>query len=178
MTVDDRQPDGSTVSNRANRDPEKATVKRGAKGHFTAGTKPGPGNPQVRKLASYRDAFAKAVTPEDITTAARKLAELAKAGDIMAIRELLDRAIGRPAIVPHGAAFEIPSMETSADVVKALGAIVRAVAAGTLAPEQAASVANIVEMQRRAIETHSLAEEVAELRRLIDDKIPNKKATG
>jgi hypothetical protein len=36
------------------------------------------------------------VTPEDMAAVARALVERAKAGDVAAARELLDRIIGRP----------------------------------------------------------------------------------
>jgi hypothetical protein len=37
-----------------------------------------------------------AVTPEDVEEITRKLVESAKQGDVVAIRELLDRTIGKP----------------------------------------------------------------------------------
>ncbi len=47
-------------------------------------------------MAALRSALLDAVTPEDIADAVRALIERAKAGDVAAIRELLDRCIGKP----------------------------------------------------------------------------------
>jgi hypothetical protein len=78
----------------------------------------------------------------------------AKAGDMVAARLILDRIMpprrGRPV------AFALPPVQTGANLSAALGAIVAAVSGGILTPEEAASVAVVVDAQRRAIETADL----------------------
>lgn len=64
---------------------------------------------------------------------------------------------GRPVALP------LPPVLTAADTVAALGALVGAVAAGTLSPEEGQAVAAMLEVQRRAIETADLERRVAEL---------------
>ncbi len=69
---------------------------RDTRGRFTSGHRaPGPGNPFAKRVAELRKALLDAVTPEDIDAIARKLVEKAKAGDVVAVKELLDRCIGK-----------------------------------------------------------------------------------
>ncbi len=65
-------------------------------GRFLPGNPGGRGNPFAKRVAALRSALLDAVTPDDIAAAVRALIEKAKAGDVAAIRELLDRCIGKP----------------------------------------------------------------------------------
>jgi len=65
-------------------------------GRFVKGWKGGPGCPNAKWAAQWRDAFRDAVTPADIRAVAVKLVEAAKAGEPWAVREILDRCLGRP----------------------------------------------------------------------------------
>jgi hypothetical protein len=60
-------------------------------------------------------------------------------------------------------AFDLPPIDTLADLVKATGAIVKAVAAGDLTPAEAQEVAAVIELHRRALDTSDLAARVAAL---------------
>ena len=51
----------------------------------------------------------------------------------------------------------IPPITTAADIVAALGAVANAMAAGEITPDEAASVASVLEVKRRSIETADLA---------------------
>jgi hypothetical protein len=78
------------------RSPSVKRANRDQHGHFRPGhTLPGPGNPHVRQTARLRSALLSAVDPEDIEAVIAKLLEKALAGDVAAIKELLDRTIGR-----------------------------------------------------------------------------------
>ncbi len=65
-------------------------------GRFQPGNPGGRGNPFAKRVAALRSALLDAVTPEDIANAIRALIEKAKSGDVAAVRELLDRCIGKP----------------------------------------------------------------------------------
>ena len=84
----------------------------------------------------------------------RKTLEDAKAGDANARKLILDRIWpirkGRPV------SLHLPSIATGADVVAALGLVAEAVGAGELTPEEGASVAAVLEIKRKAIETAEL----------------------
>ncbi len=82
---------------------------------------------------------------------ARKAVELAKKGDTVALQLVLERVApvrrGRPVC------FSFPDIEKAGDVSAALGGILSAMAQGDLTPDEAATIAGIVEAKRKAIET-------------------------
>jgi hypothetical protein len=65
-------------------------------GKFAPGNKYGRGNPHAARVSKLRAALLKAVKPTDIKAVIKKLLEQAKGGDADAMKELLDRSIGRP----------------------------------------------------------------------------------
>jgi hypothetical protein len=65
-------------------------------GKFTAGNKYGRGNPHAKRVSQLRTALLKAVKPTEIKTVIQQLVDQAKTGDLDAIKELLDRCIGKP----------------------------------------------------------------------------------
>jgi len=69
---------------------------RDSAGRFTKGCPGGPGNPCARRVAKFRFALLKTVTEEDLITVARLLMSKAIEGEPWAIRELLDRLLGKP----------------------------------------------------------------------------------
>jgi len=68
---------------------------RTATGHFAKGNAGGPGNPHAKRVAALREALLAAVTEADIVAVAKVLVARAKAGEVPAIRELLDRLLGK-----------------------------------------------------------------------------------
>lgn len=64
-------------------------------GYFRPGNKLGRGNPHAARVAALRAALLEAVTPDDVRAAVRALIDQARAGDVVAIRELLDRTVGK-----------------------------------------------------------------------------------
>jgi hypothetical protein len=80
-------------------DPEPTPREDGRddNGRFTKGNKGGFGNPFARRTAAFRRALAEAVNEEMIAAVVRKLAELALAGDVAAIKLFLAYTVGKPA---------------------------------------------------------------------------------
>ena len=68
---------------------------RTARGRFAPGNPGGPGNPYAKRVADLRAALLESVTEADIRAVARALVKRAKAGEVPAIRELLDRLVGK-----------------------------------------------------------------------------------
>jgi hypothetical protein len=69
---------------------------RDSRGRFAVGNAGGPGNPHVKQTALLRAKLLDAVTPDDVEAVVKQLVAMARAGDIPAIRELLDRIFGKP----------------------------------------------------------------------------------
>jgi Family of unknown function (DUF5681) len=92
---------------------------------------------------------------------ARKAVELAKNGDTVALRLVLERVAplrrGKPV------RFDLPTIETARDVSTALGGILAAAAQGELTADEAATIAGILEIQRKAIETLEIEARLAAL---------------
>ncbi len=81
----------------------------------------------------------------------RQCIDMAKAGDSIAMRLVMERIAplrrGRPV------RFNLPPMEGPGDLVKALSGILQAVSVGDLTPDEASTVATVLDAKRRAIET-------------------------
>jgi Family of unknown function (DUF5681) len=90
-----------------------------------------------------------------------KVTELAKNGDIAAIRICMDRIA--PTRKDEPIAVELPPIETAADAVAAAATIVAAVAAGDLTASEAAELAKVVDIYVRALETKAFDERLTKL---------------
>ena len=69
--------------------------QRDAGGRFARGNPGGPGNPKLREVARLRRALLDGVTETDIRDVVAALLDKAKAGHLPAVRELLDRLVGK-----------------------------------------------------------------------------------
>jgi hypothetical protein len=68
---------------------------RDSQGRFVAGNAGGPGNPYARRVARLRSLMLEAVSEEDLLELIQALIGQAKSGDLAAIREVLDRCLGK-----------------------------------------------------------------------------------
>jgi uncharacterized protein DUF5681 len=84
----------------------------------------------------------------------RKAIELAKGGDLTALRLCMDRVLAPRKDRP--VRFELPALAKAEDAPKAMGAIAAAVASGNLSLSDAAEVSRIVEGFVRALEATDL----------------------
>ena len=71
-------------------------IGRTANGQFAPGNACGRGNPQARRVARLRSELLRAVTPQDLREVVAALLAKAKAGEIAAVKELLQRLLGPP----------------------------------------------------------------------------------
>jgi hypothetical protein len=90
--------------------------------------------------------------------------ELAKGGDQAAAALILSRVWpprkGRPID-----GLSLPPIEKAADIVAALGAVADATVNGTLTPDEASAVANVLEIKRKTIETTDVLARIEALER-------------
>jgi hypothetical protein len=92
---------------------------------------------------------------------ARKVIEMAQAGNIRALRMCLDRIAPAPKYEPG--TCELPPLENPADTVKAMAKIAEAVATGDLAPCEAISMAKVVETYIHALQAKAFDERLAKV---------------
>jgi hypothetical protein len=132
--------------------------ERDGDGHWRQGHS---GNPRGRpKGARHRvTILAEQLMQGDAEDVVRAVIAAAKGGDMTAAKIILDRI----APVRKGAPvmFALPELMTPADLPPALAVVTKAVADGTLTPDEGASVVTVLEAQRRAIETVELERRIA-----------------
>ena len=80
----------------------------------------------------------------------RKAVELAKAGNLMALRLCLERVL--PPRRDRPINFTLPKIKGAEDLAKTLGAIVEAVANGEITPGEGQILTNILEAYRKGLE--------------------------
>ncbi len=131
--------------------------------------KPGEsGNPAGRPRGSRNKATlaVECLLEGEAENLTRKAIELAKGGDLTALRLCLER-IAPPRKDPP-VLFPMPKLETAADAVKASAAIVEAVASGDLTPAEASELGRLVEGFRRTLEVSELEERLSRLEQRVN----------
>ncbi|TXN36553.1 hypothetical protein FV232_21445 [Methylobacterium sp. WL30] len=121
------------------------------------------GNPAGRpKGARHRTTLAmEALLEGEAETLTRKAIELACEGDTVALRLCLDHLA--PVRKDRHVIFDLPAIETTADLPKATHALLQAIAAGELTPSEAADIGKAVDAHVRAIEVTDLHQRLARL---------------
>jgi hypothetical protein len=94
---------------------------------------------------------------DDVKEIVKVVVEAAKGGDMTAARLILERIApvrkGRPVY------FDLPPAKTAADIA----AVTTAMASGDLTPDEAVTVASVLEMRRKTLETEGLTRRVQAL---------------
>jgi hypothetical protein len=126
------------------------------------------GNPNGRAAGSRNRATLaiEALLEGEGEALTRKAIELAKAGDMQALRLCLDRLV--PPRKDSPVAFDLPEMKTINDAVPAMGALVRAVGLADLTPTEAGELTKMVQAFAKIIETAELEDRVRKLEEAID----------
>jgi Family of unknown function (DUF5681) len=111
------------------------------------------GNPRGRPAGSRNKATTAAALLLDGQSEALtgKAVELALAGDPTALRLCLDRIL--PPCRERAIKFDLPSIESAADIAAAMKAVTAALAGGIITPGEAETIARLVDTFIRAIET-------------------------
>ncbi|GGH24573.1 hypothetical protein GCM10007036_31070 [Alsobacter metallidurans] len=117
------------------------------------GKQPGLRSELARKIDGLLEDEAEALISKAI--------DLAKAGDIGALRLCLERLA--PVRKDRPVVFPIPEINSTADVVKASAALLQAVASGELTPSEAAELGKLVEAHVRAIEVTEIQDRLVRL---------------
>ncbi len=121
-----------------------------------------PGNPGRPRGSRHKATIAiEALLEGQAEALTQKLIAAALDGDTSALRLCLDRIV--PARKDTPVSFEVPEMRTAADASVALGAVLKAVAAGELTPGEGAQIADLIEKFRRTLETEDLEARLASM---------------
>jgi hypothetical protein len=121
-----------------------------------------PGNPGRPKGARHKTTLAiEALLAGEAETLTRKAIEMAKGGDMAALRLCLERIA--PPRKDRTLAFALPSVDPAADIVTASGALLLAVAEGELTPSEAGELSKVLDGHRSAMTTVELEARIAKL---------------
>jgi hypothetical protein len=110
------------------------------------------GNPKGRPRGSRNKASlaAEALLEGEADAIIRKVVEKAKQGDPTALRLCLERLL--PPRRDRPVAFDLPKIESTADVIAASSSVVAACAEGALSPDEAARVMNLINLHAQTLE--------------------------
>lgn len=124
------------------------------------------GNPAGRpKGARNRTTLAmQALLEGEAEALTRKAIEMAQEGDAVAMRMCLDRLL--PVRKDRHVSFDLPTIETTADIPKATAALLHAVSSGEITPSEAADIGRAVEAHAKTIEVRDLFERLDRLERV------------
>ena len=121
------------------------------------------GNPAGRPMGARNRStrLAEAMLGDEAGALTRQAIDLAKAGDVTALRLCIDRLV--PKRTERPIEFKIPRISEPKDAVAALSRIMDGVARGELTASEARSVVSIVESALKAIEVFDLDKRLAAL---------------
>jgi Family of unknown function (DUF5681) len=95
----------------------------------------------------------------------QKAIELAKAGDMQALRLCLDRLV--PPRKDRPVSFELPAITCAGDAAKASAALVAAVSIGQITPSEAVELGRLLESYVKTLEATDLEERLKKLEKVI-----------
>ena len=122
----------------------------------------GPGNPGKPRGARHRvTQLAEQLMADDAEAVVKKVIEAAKGGDMQAARVVMDRIL--PARKSRTVSITLPKIESANDLLKAMSAVVEAVGAGELDPDEGAALAALLEAKRRALEVVDIEQRLSAL---------------
>ena len=121
------------------------------------------GNPNGRPLGArnQRTLALEELMDGEIEAITRKAIEAAKAGDIAAIRLVMDRVL--PPARSRPISIDLPVLTDAASVSSAQAEILKAVAIGDLRLDEAESLSGLLEARRKSLETVELEYRIKEL---------------
>jgi len=134
--------------------PESPAWGRGKSGQWPPGRS---GNPAGRPSGSRNrvSEIAATMIAGDVEAVMLRLLTMAKTGDRVALRLVVDRVLPRAAANRHVSA-ELPRLRCATDIAEAMAQIIGLVASGDMSLEEARQFAALLELQRAAIESSDL----------------------
>ena len=121
------------------------------------------GNPQGRPRGSLNQTTraAQVILDGEGEALTRKAVELARAGNVVALRLCLERLL--PPRKDRPITFTLPPIKEVEDLPKALGAVLQAVAQGEITPSEGQTLTQMIEAYRKGFEATDLEARVTAL---------------
>ena len=129
-------------------------------GRFVPGVSGNPaGKPPGARARATR--LAEKLMADDIEGVVKAVVTAAQGGDMQACKIVLDRIA--PPCRGRRVRLALPQITAAADLVKALAAVADAMARGVISAEEAQATAEVLDHQRKAVETLDLERRIAAL---------------
>ena len=128
-------------------------TKRQPNGQFPKGVS---GNPKGCPTGSRNRVTlaAQNIIDDDAEAISRKAVDMAKLGDVHALRLVLERLL--PPRKDRPLTLSLPKIKSTGDLVKIVNLVTQAVAKGEITPSEGAILSQMVEIQRRTLHTGDL----------------------
>lgn len=125
------------------------------------------GNPDGKRpgTRNRKTVLMELLSDGDIQGLKEKAVEIGHAGNALVLRAWIEKLV--PACRERFVEFELPPIETAADLAPAMGAVMAALAGGEITPGEAERITNSALRWMHAIEIGDLAVQLQELRREI-----------
>lgn len=136
------------------------TTRKAPRTAFRPGQSGNP-NGKPRGARNHATRAVLALLEGEAESITRKCIEAAQAGDMTAIRLVLERLA--PPARERPLSIALPDISDAAGIAEAQNAIVQAAAGGELLPGEAATFSGILEARRKAIESAELEARIAAL---------------
>jgi hypothetical protein len=114
------------TSNRSPASKELDAKDRESNGRFAKGNRGGCGNPFARQVAAFRACLINSVTQDDFKAIVEQLVELAKEGELQAIRLLFSYLLGTPKPVVEPDELDLQEMHLAHQTAQAAEALQKA----------------------------------------------------
>ena len=144
---------------------EKTGQKQVKQGQFPKGTS---GNPKGRPTGARNKATitAEALLDGEASAITKKAIELAKAGDLAAIRLCLERILPPRKYRPLD--VTVTKIESPKDILVAVNGTLSAVTSGRITMDEADAILRTIEAARKAMETEELHSELDEMQKRLE----------
>lgn len=128
------------------------------------------GNPNGRPKGSRNKAslIVQSMIEGEAEEIAKKLLEMAKQGEMQAIKMIVERLLPPMKELPLNADLSIAGINEASDITASYSSLFDDVAAGEITLSEAKELANLLEGKRKAIETLEVKARLDELKALIE----------
>lgn len=121
------------------------------------------GNPKgkIKGTKNKATRFIESLMQSELTNIGQKLIELAMAGNLQAIKLLLDRVM--PPKTSRSIEIEIPKIETATDALQAISTVIHAVGQGELTPSEGEAMTKIIQSFTQALQSYEFDQRLSRL---------------
>lgn len=121
------------------------------------------GNPKgkIKGTKNKATRFIDSLMQSELNNISQKLIELAVAGNLQAIKLVLDRVM--PAKTSRSIEIEIPKIENTTDALQAISTVIHAVGQGELTPNEGEAITKIIQSFTQTLQSYEFDQRLSTL---------------